>query len=137
MTTPDRLDEAAVREIDDFALDQAERTMIERDPDICYPRVEAEAIIRAYLSALPQDDAITRLQAENADLRAGKSTLHRRLQALESPRRVAALGARITMQDVRLCAGEGRLSAATVLQAVNAILRNRAAHLHGGDHERG
>ena len=32
----------------------------------------------------------------------------------------------ITMQDVRLVSGEGKLSAATVLQAVNAILAQRA-----------
>jgi len=31
----------------------------------------------------------------------------------------------ITMQDVRLCAGEGKLSAATVLQACNAVIRQR------------
>ncbi len=31
----------------------------------------------------------------------------------------------ITMQDVRLAAGEGKLSAHDVLNAVNAILRNR------------
>lgn len=34
-------------------------------------------------------------------------------------------GEAITMQDVRLCAGEGKLSAHDVLNAVNAILRNR------------
>ncbi len=32
----------------------------------------------------------------------------------------------ITMQDVRLVAGEGRLDAATVLAACNAVLRGRA-----------
>lgn len=32
----------------------------------------------------------------------------------------------ITMQDVRLYAGEGKLSAATILQAVNAILARRS-----------
>jgi hypothetical protein len=34
-------------------------------------------------------------------------------------------GLQITMQDVRLAAGEGKLSAHDVLNAVNAILRNR------------
>lgn len=33
----------------------------------------------------------------------------------------------ITMQDVRLVAGEGKLAAHTVLDAVNAILRQRHA----------
>ena len=39
---------------------------------------------------------------------------------------IERLRAPITMQDIRLCAGEGKLSAATVLQAVNAILGRRA-----------
>jgi hypothetical protein len=32
----------------------------------------------------------------------------------------------ITMQEVRLVAGEGKLNAATVLQAVNVILKQRS-----------
>jgi hypothetical protein len=36
------------------------------------------------------------------------------------------LTAPITMQDVRLFAGEGQLDAAAVLSAVNAVLRQRA-----------
>jgi hypothetical protein len=39
----------------------------------------------------------------------------------------ARLRAPITMQDIRLCAGEGKLSAATVLQATNAVLRMRSS----------
>jgi hypothetical protein len=34
----------------------------------------------------------------------------------------------ITMQDIRLIAGEGTLSARTVLEAVNVILRQRAGN---------
>ena len=32
----------------------------------------------------------------------------------------------ITMNDIRLCAGEGKLSAHAVLDAANAVLRQRA-----------
>lgn len=42
----------------------------------------------------------------------------------------AALSAPINMQDVRLVAGEGKLPAWAVLDAVNIILRRRAAAIH-------
>ncbi len=44
-------------------------------------------------------------------------------QALEA--QVDALKRPITMQDIRLMAGEGKLSAHTVLEAANAVLRSR------------
>lgn len=42
----------------------------------------------------------------------------------------AALSAPITMQDVRLVAGEGKLPAWAVLDAVNVILRRRAEMIY-------
>jgi len=54
-------------------------------------------------------------------------------EAIEAAAKVAAP---ITMSDIRLCAGEGKLTAHTVLDAANAVLRQRARALppdHIGD----
>ena len=41
---------------------------------------------------------------------------------------IDALTAPITMQDVRLSVGEGKLTAIDILNGVNAVLRLRARH---------
>ena len=62
---------------------------------------------------------IKRLRTERAYI---AETLYGELRA-----EIEQLRAPITMQDIRLCAGEGKLSAATVLQATNAVLRMRSS----------
>lgn len=102
--------------------------MTASDPKALIERLRATAASRKRVYAPIPDsptwediqlfhEAATALETQQAEI----ASLRARVAELEKP---------ITMQDVRLCAGEGKLSASTVLQAVNAILNRRAAAFH-------
>lgn len=107
-------------------------------------------------------DALEAIIAENAALRSERDRAEERIRdlaamfgvcdggrylndwkarcdrATEAERKLAEVGKQITMDDVRLAAGEGVLGASTVLAAVNAILRTRTStFLSSTEAERG
>lgn len=106
-------------------------------------RIHADNIIlyvKNGVDALLAENAALRSQHEtdmDEMARAGQNLQSQRLALTEAERKLAEADKQITMDDVRLAAGEGVLGASTVLAAVNAILRTRSRTFLSKEAERG